>query len=186
METHKIWNKHVSEMIGSGFAMRDMQQERRNQSIAARGYETKRKFVYDKTAEAALFEKSQNVQAIKTAQKEVFLLDKAEVEQAARLAIQAEAKDESPEDLTKKIIAISGACDAVRNSREDIEKNEAMLKTELEKFINLLEDSDELKDEIQNLLDRLTESDENAADFFERRKESVKFGIIRKINKKVK
>jgi MoxR-like ATPase len=80
----------------------------------------------------------------------------AEVEQAARLAIQAEAKDESPEDLTKKIIAISGACDAVRNSREDIEKNEAMLKTKLEKFINLLEGSDEWKKKIQDLLDCLS------------------------------
>ncbi len=105
------------------------------------------------------------------------------MEQAARLAIQEEAKDESPKALTKKKIAISGACDAVRNSREDIEKNEEMLKTKLVKFIKLLEDSNESKDEIQNLLDRLTESDENAADFLQRRNKSVKFGIILEINK---
>ncbi len=71
--------------------------------------------------------------------------------------------------MRKKIIAVWGACVAVRNSREEIEKNEAMLKTKLAKFIKLLEDSNQLTETIQNLLDCLTESDENAADFLKRR-----------------
>ncbi len=42
-----------------------------------------KKFVYDKTAEATLFEKGQKVQAIKNAEKEGFDLDKAVAEQRA-------------------------------------------------------------------------------------------------------
>ena len=54
-DAHKKWNKHVSEMIGSGVAMRNMQEEQKNKNVATRGYVMKKEFVYDKTAKAALF-----------------------------------------------------------------------------------------------------------------------------------